>query len=158
MMHIWPVVRERRPDAELHVCGNICASASTWNGIAPGVVLHGYCAETTPYYAKASVVINPCIYGSGLKIKNIEAMAHGKCLLTTPVGVQGLEPYVGEALLLAETADFAQTLIDLLSNQAFRERIGHAAQECVAEYFSEEACFAPLLACIGRHVINKGFR
>ncbi|MDX2240837.1 MAG: glycosyltransferase family 4 protein [Leptolyngbyaceae cyanobacterium bins.302] len=65
-------------------------------------------------YAQADIVINPILFGTGLKVKNIEALGFGKPLVTTSVGATGLEDGIGSAFLVADTPkQFAAEIVDL---------------------------------------------
>ncbi|MBO0933588.1 glycosyltransferase [Fibrella aquatilis] len=115
----------------------------------PGVILHDYLPNRDQIYTQVDVVINPVRFGSGLKIKNVEALGYGLPLLTTTHGACGLETHVGEALLVADQpADFAQQLSRLLAGYPLRKAVGQAAYQLARSEFSPDACFGPLLAAI----------
>ena len=57
---------------------------------APGVAYLGRVASVTPSYEEADVVVVPVFEGSGTRLKVIEAMAHGRPVVATPVGAEGL--------------------------------------------------------------------
>ena len=57
------------------------------------------------YGRKADLIINPVQLGGGLKIKNVEALANGLPLITTPEGANGLEDGINNAFLLANTTE-----------------------------------------------------
>lgn len=117
----WPKTRQARPDAVLQVCGRVCESVKE---SMPGVVLNGVVPSLDPFYERAAVVINPVRYGTGLKIKSVEALAHGRCLVCTEAGTQGLgdpaqlplrvtamgEPMAAEVLRLLEDGDARHAL------------------------------------------------
>ncbi len=56
------------------------------------VRLLGVVPEVGAFYDAVDGVINPALYGTGLKIKSVEAIAHGKPLLCTPAGCIGVPP------------------------------------------------------------------
>jgi glycosyltransferase involved in cell wall biosynthesis len=171
---VWPAVY--RPGISLHVYGGV-GDMLRWNsrpqqqpgelettfpgithfyesrsldiGAQPGVVLHGFVPHLSQIYAYIDIAINPVRFGSGLKIKNMEALGCGIPLLTTSHGAGGLEAHVGQALLVAdEPAGFAMQLDQLLDSYALRWSLGTAAYQLVRTRFSPEACFGGLLAAI----------
>ena len=91
---VWPQVDSK---FELIIAGNICQSERV-NGalkdleesISRRVKLIGRVATIQAFYDQVGIVINPVTFGTGLKIKNVEAIAMGKCLITTPAGQAGL--------------------------------------------------------------------
>jgi len=134
----WPEVVSVLPDAELHICGKVCEPISSVASAAKNVVLHGFCESLAQNYSQATVVINPIVYGSGLKIKTVEAIAHGKCLLSTPIGIQGLEKDVAGAVMVDEIENFPAKLIELLRDEEVRIRLEEGAQQAARRFVPEE--------------------
>src|SRR5206468_2226330 len=82
-------------------------------------------------YQRAAVVINPQQFGTGLSIKSVDALLHGRPLVTTASGARGLEEGAGAAFLQAESAEeFGASLVELLREPAR----GAALAECGAEF------------------------
>lgn len=138
----WPIVRASRPDAELLVAGNVSRAFAQ----APaGVRMLGPVDDLEPLYAEAGVVISPLTAGSGLKIKLIEGLGRGKAMVATPVTLQGVEDQVAGALRVAETPEaFAGAILELMGDRDERDRLGRAALERVARWFSPAACYGEL--------------
>jgi hypothetical protein len=142
---IWPIVR--RPETSFDIYGTVCET------IEPGTIeqctLHGFVDDLSVVYDQLDLVINPARAGSGLKIKNVEALGRGLPLVTTPEGASGLEELAGRGFLVAETAQqFADHLQLLMADHSLRLQLGEAAFEFAAEHLSPDRCFAPLLQVI----------
>ena len=121
---VWPLIQRCVPGAQLELCGRIC------NHMAPaaGVVLSGELPSLEPAYARAWVVISPLRFGTGLKIKTIEAMAFGKATVATAVSAEGLESAAGTALRLADGPEsFAAECVSLLESIEMRRQLGRRA-------------------------------
>jgi glycosyltransferase involved in cell wall biosynthesis len=82
---VLPRVRARVP-AALDVVG----SPPTARVSAPGVRYVGRVAAVRPWYERAHVAIVPVFEGSGTRLKVIEAMAHGRPVVSTRLGAEGL--------------------------------------------------------------------
>lgn len=81
---------------------------------AAGVIYHGIVDSVTPYYERAHVVVVPVFEGSGTRLKVIEAMAHGRPVVSTSVGAEGLPVRPGEHYACADDASaFANRLAEL---------------------------------------------
>jgi glycosyltransferase involved in cell wall biosynthesis len=79
------------------------------------VTLTGVVKDVRPYYGRASVVVLPLRFGSGMKLKTLEAFAMGVPVVSTPVGVEGIEAEDGIHCAVAETTGkFAEKILDLL--------------------------------------------
>ncbi|WP_209375582.1 glycosyltransferase family 4 protein [Roseomonas indoligenes] len=77
----------RAAGAAMHVAGG----ASRFAGPArPGVVPMGGIGEPADFYAGMDLVVNPHEGGTGLKIKTVEALAHGRPVIGTAEAFRGL--------------------------------------------------------------------
>jgi hypothetical protein len=74
------------PPFQLLVAGAICRHVRE----SPGVVPVGPVGSLSRFYDALDLAINPMVGGTGLKIKTVEPLCHGKPVLTTPSGAQGL--------------------------------------------------------------------
>ena len=119
---IWPRVRAQLPDAELLIAGTVGRAAEP----APaGVMVLGPVADLRAAYARAHVCLVPLPMGTGLKIKLVEAMGHGRAVVTTPAGAEGFaELEAGLAAVVAEIPDaFADAVARLLSSPQERASV-----------------------------------
>jgi succinoglycan biosynthesis protein ExoO len=104
----------------------------------PRIVRRGVVPEVADIYAGPAVVVCPVWAGSGLKIKMVEALAHGKAVVATPVAAQGLEQGINEAFLSVDRLeDLAQQVVDLLHDAPRREQLERAAASFAEANFSE---------------------
>ena len=141
---IWPRMLNKLPNARLIILGGICDAYT--EALPPGVSRAGRVLQPAEAYAQADLLLNPVSFGSGLKVKNVEALAHGMPLLTTPIGAEGLEPGIGSAFLCEEDpAAFAEAAVQLLSDPERRKALAAAALDFAQAHFSEEAAYGALL-------------
>lgn len=104
-------------------------------------------SDVVSCYQNLDIAINPVLYGSGLKIKTVEALAYGIPLVSTGVGVQGLQEESNKSFLLANTAqEFAEVLERLTASFSLREQLSVAAREFAKLHFTPEACFKTLVS------------
>jgi glycosyltransferase involved in cell wall biosynthesis len=139
----WPVVRDRQPGAELRVYGDV---ADHLDVDAPGVRRLGRVRSIANAYAGAKVVVNPVTLGTGLKIKTVEALAHGKAVVTTSCGAAGIEEGAGDAFRLEDTMTrFGGAVLDLLVDERRRRSLEHAALRFAERHFSRSAALRELV-------------
>lgn len=132
---ILPRIREQYPDAELLVVGDLAETAPE----APGVRKVGFVENLDDAYALARIVVNPCRFGTGLKTKNVEAMAYGRALVTTSHGAEGLEAAIGRALLVADSADeFVRALFQLFADPTQVDELGRQGQRFVTDWNTKQ--------------------
>jgi glycosyltransferase involved in cell wall biosynthesis len=92
----------------------VCALAGE-----PEVTVTGPVADVAPWYESAHAVIVPVRAGGGTRIKILEAFAHRRPVVSTPVGAEGLGVTPGRHLLLAGgDADFAAECARLMRDPA----------------------------------------
>ncbi|WP_459665298.1 glycosyltransferase [Novosphingobium sp. 11B] len=142
--NVWPTVRSRSPETTLDVVGSV---ALAFPGRAPeGVRFHGIIDDLASIYAAAAVVISPLTFGSGLKIKLVEAMAQGKAVVATSVTLQGVEHECRPVIRVADEAQaFAEAVLSLEDEQ-HRLALGTAALSAARTHFSPQVCHAAFIA------------
>jgi glycosyltransferase involved in cell wall biosynthesis len=57
----------------------------------PGVVALGTIGDVGDFYRRVRVVVVPVSSGTGIRMKALEALAHGVGVVATPRGAEGLE-------------------------------------------------------------------
>lgn len=95
----WNLASVRALDQELAhtvhampwvMAGSICRSVTNLRS-SPRIM--GMVQSPADFYDKVSCVLNPMLAGTGLKIKTVEALAHGRPLIGTREAFRGLESY-----------------------------------------------------------------
>lgn len=115
---VWPRVRAR---PRLQFVGNDAPAALG----RPGVRVRGRVPSLEPYYGAAEIVLCPLRVGGGIKVKMLEALARGKAIVSTTVGIQGLPG--APVLVRDDGAGFAAAVEALVRDRAERGRLGEAA-------------------------------
>jgi glycosyltransferase involved in cell wall biosynthesis len=142
LAEVWPGLREKAPDIELVVCGNIARSLPN---PPRGVRLLGIVRCLAEEYARSRVVINPIRGGTGLKVKVAEALCHGRPVVSTGVGALGVATGASHGVIVADTpSDFAAELLRLLDDETRWLRVAAAAAAQASSRFSTETAFGPL--------------
>ncbi|KQP17930.1 hypothetical protein ASF43_08680 [Pseudorhodoferax sp. Leaf267] len=127
--HQWPKIIAANPDVKLLVAGDLSIDRAL-----PGVSFIGRVGDLwADFYSRCSVVINPCVSGTGLKIKTVEAMSYGVPVVTTHEGCSGIEMAVGQGLFHCSifAADFHEHCVMLLIDDHRRARESEMARAFV---------------------------
>ena len=148
LAEIWPAVRARNPEARLRVAGRVVEShPGPWPEGAEAV---GFVPDLAREYAGASVVLAPIRFGSGVKIKLVEGLAHGLPAVATSGGAEGIGALPGRILRVADGAEgFADALLRTLADPAPAETRALARAEAAARW-SRTAVAAALRADLDR--------
>jgi glycosyltransferase involved in cell wall biosynthesis len=128
---VWPFVLRDEPRASLRVVG-ASAPGSLVEAVdrAPRAELIGFVPALEPELARSRVIIAPITFGGGTRVKVIEAMASGRPVVGTAVGVEELGFRDGEHGFVADApGDMAAAIKRLLGDDALALRLGGAARE-----------------------------
>lgn len=147
---VLPAVRRRVPGAEFRLAGGIGQRVRR----APGVRHLGFVDSLAEVYRQAAVVINPQQFGTGLSIKSVDALLHGRPLVTTASGGRGLEDGAGEAFRQAsEPEEFAEQVSELLLDPAKAAALAACALEYARRYHER---MVSALAAVVRGSAERG--
>lgn len=128
---VWPLVRRLRPSARLTLAGR-APPAAIQALAAPDIRIPGTVDDLRPLYARASLVTAPIFWGSGVRIKILEALACGLPLVTTALAAEGIDLRPDQRALFAERpAEFAAAIVRLLDDAALRARLGAAGRALI---------------------------
>lgn len=141
---VWPQVAAVNPAVRLDVVGTVAADFDS-SKMPSGVRLRGLVPDLAPFYRHAGIVISPLRFGSGLKIKLVEALAWGKPMVASPVTLQGVEEACGPAVIVADSAgSFAAAILMLQRDAAMRAELANRARAAVEAHFAPAAAHRAL--------------
>jgi polysaccharide biosynthesis protein PslH len=136
---VFPLLLRSRPKIKAVIIGR-SPPKSLSNKIRErglNVTLTGFVDDIRPLVAQAHVYAVPLFVGSGTRIKVFEAMAMGRPVVSTTLGVERLGVTDGENFLRADDAGtFAWSILALMENASMRTRIAIAARKLMEERFS----------------------
>ena len=145
LQEIWPQVYARHPHASLQIYGNISRSVTA---LPAGVTVHGPVTDLSAGYAESSIALIPLLHGSGMKIKLVQAAGHGLACVTTPVGLEGLEPLADHVLSASDARQFVAAINRLVADPFYAKSLGHSARQHIADNFSPARCYGPALTAL----------
>ena len=146
---IWPHIRSgSKCPVRLIVAGRISDFVGS---PVMGVNVLGVVDDVRDFYDRVDVVLSTMRYGGGLKFKTVEALAHGKAVIATQCGAQGLADHVGAALLRAETTEaIVQRAILLTANRELVAIHKECAFKIAQAHFSADSVYRPMLNAISK--------
>jgi len=155
---VLPRIRRAVPTATVDIVGREpLPSLRAMVAQVRDVTLWGYVPDLRPHLARASVYVAPLRLGSGVKNRVLEAMAMGRPVVTTPLGILGLRVQPGLHVLTATTEDaFADAVVELLGNRERRQQIGHAAREAIVAHHSWTTIGDSVESMLNEFVLRTG--
>jgi len=138
----WPEIKSAHPSAILNVIGRVGPLCQVTD---PNVKYLPAVENLTEIYQRSRVAINPCAAGTGLKIKSVEALAHGRPLVAWPHGVDGLE-YSGDApyLKCESWKEFAAAVVRILKSDGDAQALSERALAYARVRFGPATVYAQL--------------
>jgi polysaccharide biosynthesis protein PslH len=103
----------------------------------PHVELAADVPDVAPYYAQCDLALAPILYGGGTRIKILEALAHKRGVVATPIGAEGLPAGSANGIVVAqEPAQMAQSLEQLRQNPQTILELGAAGFNMVHQHYA----------------------
>ena len=101
--HVFPLIRREINDVQFQVVGSrppkkITRLAESGSGL----VVTGYVPDLSLLLQRAAVLVVPLRSGSGMRVKILESFARGIPVVSTSIGVEGIQAEAGEHLLVAD--------------------------------------------------------
>jgi glycosyltransferase involved in cell wall biosynthesis len=123
---VFPLIQQAVEGVTLTVVGmnpprDFFQLASRFSG---AITLTGYVPDLTPYLEQAAVVVVPVLAGGGMRVRILEAFSRGMPIVTTTIGLEGIEARPGEDVLVADTPDdFADSVVGVLNDPHLQDRL-----------------------------------
>ncbi len=139
-----PELLRMMPDARLHVVGRgaserLLALAATFGG---HVVMHGFVPDLDEVLGRSCALVNVLRFGSGVKIKVLEAFARGVPVVATPVGSEGIGTGSEPGLTIVAGAREAAAALARLTDAEVHRVESEGARHTYSQRFSPEAVAA----------------
>lgn len=137
LQQIWPIVRQRAPASSLHLIGRNSSADRDRLSIHPGVTCQGHVPDIRPHMQSAQCSIVPLRIGGGTRLKILDAWAMGKAVVSTAIGCEGLATKNGDNILIRDNpVDFADAVLDVLSDDRLRARLERNGRTTAEEVYS----------------------
>ncbi len=152
---VAPELRRLVPDVRFRLVGRSTPSLEHLDD-PPSVSVVGRVADMADELASTDLVVVPVRFGSGTRLKILEAFAHRIPVVSTTLGAEGLGVEDGVHLLLGDTAaELAAACARLLADTGLRGQVVAAAQALYDERFTRELVEARV-AQVARRVAAGG--
>lgn len=120
---VFPLIRSANPDVQLKIAGrnpppDFLQFGQESNG---AIIVTGYLPELRPTLEETAAMVVPVRAGSGMRVRILEAFAQAMPVVTTTVGLEGIEARPGHDVLVADTPeDFAVSVIKLVNDESLQ--------------------------------------
>jgi len=137
--HIFPKIRELESLARIYVVGKNPTQEMLARD-SKNIFVTGFVEDVRPYIARGQVFVIPLLAGGGIRGKALEAMAMKRPIVTTTIGVEGIDLRHEHSALFADKPDaFAKAVVRLFRDAKLRERLAGNAFATVQRSYNWEA-------------------
>lgn len=134
---IFPLIRSRRPDAQMVIVGSNPSRLVRRLARRPGVAVTGTVPDVRPYLTSARVFVAPFRLARGIQNKILEALASGLPVVASTAAAAALP--VAKGLQAADGPEsFAHTVLELLENPGLWEEASRDARDLAERHFRWE--------------------
>jgi glycosyltransferase involved in cell wall biosynthesis len=139
IQNVWYDMNYEFPELKFYLAGrNIPTSFFDYNNQNHIGVL-GEIDDAIRFMNEKAIMVVPLFSGSGIRVKILEGMGLGKCIISTSLGAQGIEAKNGEHIIIAETAEeFKNEIRNLINNPSEIIRIGKNALRLVKDKYDNK--------------------
>jgi glycosyltransferase involved in cell wall biosynthesis len=128
------------PDAEFRIIGATSEAVQQAAAKSERVQLAGFVSDLSAEYAQAAISVAPIRFGTGTRIKILEAFAHACPVVSTLPGAEGIAAVPGREIeLAASPGDLVSRCIYLLRDADLRERIGQGGYALARRLYDSAA-------------------
>ena len=138
---ILPRIRSlTRSDFAVNIVGTGASKRLRQIAADCGMQMIGEVTDIAPWYQNSNVVIVPVRAGGGTRIKVLEAFSHRRPVVSTAVGIEGIDARDEEHVLIADSPEaFAEHCVRLMTDRVVRDQLAESAFSLFRRCYSPEA-------------------
>ncbi|MCB0634721.1 MAG: glycosyltransferase family 4 protein [Saprospiraceae bacterium] len=132
---IWDKIHQHFPELYLHIAGR---NTPEWilNMKRKNVVIHGEVPSAQLFINEHSLMLVPLRSGSGMRAKILEGMALGKTVISTSLGLEGIQAKDQSEVLVADTVEeFVDRIRFCYHSNGELKRVGERALDFVGRHY-----------------------
>lgn len=135
---IWPLIQDKMSNTKLIIAGSKPGkSIRNLIGRSQSITLIENPAFIKDVFDLAAVLIVPLRAAGGTRIKVLQSFSYGVPVVSTSIGISGIEIKHGETGLIGNDAsELAACCLDLLQNPAMRKNIAMNAHTLYTDHYS----------------------
>jgi glycosyltransferase involved in cell wall biosynthesis len=144
---VFPRVRQEAPTATLTIVGkNPPADFVQMAEHSPQTTrVTGYVPDLVPFLEEAALVVVPVRAGSGMRVRILEMFAHAMPVVTTAVGLEGIDAVHNKEVLVADSPeDFAAAVVRLLNDRALQTELAANGRRLAEERYDWKVALGKL--------------
>jgi len=151
----WPRIIKAVPKFEFYYAGRNMPDKFGHN-TPEGTFCLGEVESAADFLADKKIFIAPIWSGGGMQVKVLEAMAAGKVVIATPMGIRGIEARPGEHFqAVHKTEDFIRAIKWVMANPAEASQMAANGRRLVLERYTHTVAMARLFKELDSLLANR---
>jgi glycosyltransferase involved in cell wall biosynthesis len=131
----WSFVYKNNPHSRLILAGK---GSENFSDESMGIISLGRVEDDIELLEKGFIFINPQNSGSGVKLKSLVAMAAGKLLVSTEIGVEGILGKNNKHFVVSPLNEFGKYLNKIIDDPSSYLLIAQNGRNFVNEFYSKD--------------------
>jgi len=147
---IWPLIKQKISGVKLYIIGSH-PPEKIKKLASDDVIVTGFVKDLTSYYQECKIMLAPLRFGAGVKGKITQSLARGLPIVTTPIGVEGINLVDGKnCIITKKPEDFAKKAVQLYMDKEMWKKLSVNGLEAAKEYSPEKirACLSATISSI----------
>jgi glycosyltransferase involved in cell wall biosynthesis len=135
----WQPLKQKFPELKLYIIGKNPDNRIVVlkEKLGADVVLTGFVEDLEPYFQKCRAFISPLRFGSGIKVKVMNAMYRGIPTITTSVGSEGLAIKTSHHLMVNDDMEsYVKSVATVLTDKDKWEELSTASRQLANEKYT----------------------
>ncbi|MFQ3549574.1 MAG: glycosyltransferase family 4 protein [Armatimonadota bacterium] len=133
---IYPLLKNKYPNLKLYVTGKTDSVDVSYFENHNGIILTGYIKSMPEILKKSSACIVPLKDGGGSRLKILEAMAQGVPVVSSSIGIEGINAHNNKEVLIADNPnDFSNAIDKILNDKILVSELRANARKLVVENY-----------------------
>jgi glycosyltransferase involved in cell wall biosynthesis len=155
LQKVWSKVLTSFPDVKLHIAGRNMPD-SLKNSAYQNITFYGEVENAIEFMNRYTIMIVPLLAGSGVRIKIIEGMALGKAIITTTVGINGIDCQHGKDVMIADTpGEFCKTIVYCMQNPELVKQLSNNGRSFAQAHYDIKKITQTLIGFYNERIKGK---
>lgn len=135
---IWPLIKTQIPGVTVDIVGRgPTREMLSLAEIDERVFVHGFVDDVREYLWRSHFYLCPIRTGGGTKLKILDALATGSCIIADPFSCKGIEVTDGKNVLFAKyPQDYVDQLKRLIDDPECQSRLRQSGPKLIRELYS----------------------
>ncbi|MDZ5254361.1 glycosyltransferase family 4 protein [Clostridium sp. LIBA-8841] len=139
LKNVIPILREEKMNFKFYIVGKGASDEINQYDNGKDIEILGFVEDLNQYFDLCDCMIVPIFFGSGLRVKIIEAFAKKMPVISTTIGAEGLNIENKKNILIADSSkEFLSSLKDI-NNPKIREKLARNGRIVFENEYSFEA-------------------